>query len=106
MLPLAASDRGTATHLVLEHLDFSRPCRGEDLQRQIEKMLQRRLISEPEAAAVDQASIAWFIDSDFGKLIRRLPPEDVIRELPFNLALSHRSRFSQTPPPFPRRPIR
>jgi ATP-dependent helicase/nuclease subunit A len=86
-LEMAATEKGTATHLVLEHLDFSRPCIGEDLRGQIDRLLDRRLIAPPQADAVDLAAIEWFVKGEIGALIRRSARQDVIREMPFNLAL-------------------
>lgn len=83
----SAAERGNATHLVLQYLDFSRPCLGADLGDQIQSMLDRRLISPAQSALVDRAAIEWFIATDLTGLIRR-PDVDLRRELPFYLACS------------------
>ena len=93
---LNAADRGTATHLVLEHLDYSRPCRGEDLTQQIDRMVHTKLISPEQAAAVNRETIEWFVDGEIGQMIRNAAKGDVIRELAFNLALPP-DELSQTP---------
>jgi ATP-dependent helicase/nuclease subunit A len=86
-LELSAADRGTATHLVLEHLDFQRSCQADDLEAQISGMVDRKLLLPGQAKVVDRGSIAWFAASDLGKLLRQLPAESIIRESTFNLAL-------------------
>lgn len=81
----SATDRGNATHLVLQYLDFACPCTGDDLDRQIQSMLDRKLISATQAALVERPAIEWFIQSEIGQLIRR-PDMELRRELPFYLA--------------------
>lgn len=86
-LPLSPTEKGTATHLVLQHLDFLRPCRGDDLRDQIDRMISRKLMLPAQAEAVDRAAVEWFAGCDVGKLVRATAKEDVFREIPFNLAL-------------------
>jgi ATP-dependent helicase/nuclease subunit A len=86
-LELAATDRGTAAHLVLEHLDFKRSCTIEDVHEQISKMVNRKLLTQRQADVVDPDAIIWFVQSEVGSLIRSAQPEQVIREIPFNLAV-------------------
>ncbi len=85
-LEMAANDKGTATHLVLEHLDFSRPCDDDSLLLQIQKMVDRKLITEDQAGAVDRGAVEWFAASELGQLLHRLPPQQVLREIAFNRA--------------------
>jgi ATP-dependent helicase/nuclease subunit A len=64
------SDVGTATHLVLMHLDFARPCDAADLSAQFGKMIERKLITTPQADAVDRQALLWLIGTEVGKLLR------------------------------------
>lgn len=84
---LSATDRGTAVHLFLEHLDFSRPCNDADLRAQLNSLLERRLISPAQAASVDFATIRWFLDSDLGRLCRERAAQ-LVPELPLNCAVA------------------
>ena len=93
---LGVTDKGAATHLVLEHLDFSRPCGPHDLRAQIEWMQHRKLITAAQADVVDHAAIEWFANSEIGQLLRHSAPENIIREIPFNLSLPPES-FPNTP---------
>jgi ATP-dependent helicase/nuclease subunit A len=86
-MALSAADKGTATHLVLEHLDFTRPCRAEDLAEQIKRMLDLKLIAPAQADSVDRGAIEWFAACEIGQQIRHSPAGDVLREIPFNLSL-------------------
>jgi ATP-dependent helicase/nuclease subunit A len=62
---------GSATHLVLEHLDFARPCDVDDLQQQIGVLVDKRLLTAADAAVVDRSTIAWFMQTDLGAILRR-----------------------------------
>jgi ATP-dependent helicase/nuclease subunit A len=68
--PISPTERGTATHRVLQHLDFCRPCDSDDIAAQVAKLVERRSLSAAEAAAVDRAAIVWFAGSDVGGLLR------------------------------------
>ncbi len=67
----SATERGTATHLVLQHLDFRRPCDAADVAEQIAALVARRAISAAAAKEVDQEAIVWFATSDVGQLLRQ-----------------------------------
>jgi ATP-dependent helicase/nuclease subunit A len=82
--PLLAVDRGVATHLVLQHAVF---VDGPPLRQQVRQMIERRLMMDEQADAVDYDSINWFLNSDVGKQLREAGADDVLREVPFALAL-------------------
>jgi ATP-dependent helicase/nuclease subunit A len=83
----SATERGTATHLLLQHLDFSRSCDAQDLETQIVAMVNRHAISEAEAREVDRAALGWFLlESEIGKLLRRNAAE-IRREIPVYFTL-------------------
>jgi ATP-dependent helicase/nuclease subunit A len=80
-----AGEIGSAAHLLLQHLDFTRPCDAADLRRQLDNLLDRRLISKPAANAVDLDSICWLASSRIGDLIRA-HYTDIRRELSITFA--------------------
>lgn len=82
---LSAADVGTATHLVLEHLDYSRPCDEADIRSQVADLLSRGLINDSQRAAVDVEAIAWLAASNLGKLLRA-NADGLRREVPFAAA--------------------
>lgn len=85
MADYAASpaDIGTATHLVLQHLDFQRT---DNLDAQLQEMIDRKRITSAEAKLVDMSTIEWFVSTETAALIgsnsRRLR-----RELPIYFAI-------------------
>jgi ATP-dependent helicase/nuclease subunit A len=84
---LSAADVGSATHLVLQHLDWSRACSGDDLAEQINSMIGRKLLAPVQARVVDLDAIEWFANSDLGRWICGHPRELIRREVPFNFAV-------------------
>jgi ATP-dependent helicase/nuclease subunit A len=85
-MTLSATDRGTATHLVLQYLDFQSKCDLNDIRRQIDALLARGVLSEAEASAVDAGAIEWLMSHPVTGALLRQPPAMVRRELPVNFA--------------------
>jgi ATP-dependent helicase/nuclease subunit A len=82
---LSASEVGDATHRVLEHLDYLRPCDAADIEAQIAELNARRLLDDAQAACVDREAIAWFVATDLGKTLKT-NARRLMREVPFALA--------------------
>ena len=72
---------GAATHLVLQHLDFARPCDWEDVTTQISGMVERGLLDARRAGHVDPDALAWLAVSELGRLLR-LKAMTLRREIP------------------------
>ena len=83
---LSAADFGTATHLVLQHLDFSRPCADEDLAAQVNELISRRLLTSAQARNVDLGAIEWFAGTDLAKSLAANAAH-LRREMDFYLAV-------------------
>ena len=82
---LSAADIGVATHLALQHLDFTRSCDADDVKKQLAAMVQKRLLTKLQAAGVKIDPIVWLAQSAVGELIRNYAPA-VHRELPLYYA--------------------
>ncbi|HXE55998.1 MAG TPA: PD-(D/E)XK nuclease family protein, partial [Tepidisphaeraceae bacterium] len=83
---VSPADIGIATHQVLRHLDFGRPCDADDLKAQIRNLVERRIISAAQADLADRDALAWFIQSELGALLRS-HANSLRRELPMHLAV-------------------
>ena len=85
---LTGAERGTALHLVMEHLDFS--CGGSEasVRSQIDAMLARHLLTPEQAEAVDIVAIVRFLQSDLAGRILKSPR--VEREYRFSILRSAR----------------
>jgi ATP-dependent helicase/nuclease subunit A len=83
---LPATEVGAATHIVLQHLDFSRSCTDLDLAEQINSLITRRLLTTAQAKHVDLEAIEWFIGTDLGRRLRA-NIDHLRREIDFYLAV-------------------
>ena len=81
---LTAAERGTATHLVLQYLDFS----GRGAADQVRALAERSLLTEQQAEAVDLRALDRFLASPLAEEIRRSPR--VLREYRFTLLMDAR----------------
>lgn len=81
---LTAAERGTATHLVLQYLDFA----NLDAAGQVEQLRQRELLTAEQAAAVDIPAMDRFLRSDLAREI--CGSETVLREYRFTLLVDAR----------------
>jgi ATP-dependent helicase/nuclease subunit A len=86
---VAGTDIGTATHIVLQHLDFASDISAPPsaVPAQIDRLVARHILTEEQAKLIDHAAIEWFFTSELGQLFRKNYPH-IRRELPLN--------FSQT----------
>ena len=82
-LPLTGAQRGTATHLVLQYMDFAETGSLESVRAEIERLRQKQLLSDKEAAAVDAGAIRKLFASPLGQ--RMLKAEHREREFKFSL---------------------
>ena len=81
--PVTGAERGTATHLVLQYMDFAKTGSLEEIKGEIRRLHGARFLSDREAAAVDAEAIRRLFASELGK--RMLRAEDMRREFKFSL---------------------
>jgi ATP-dependent helicase/nuclease subunit A len=93
--PLTAAERGTATHLVLQNLDFEKTDSPEALRGEIRRLLEARFLSPREAQAVNTRAILRLFASPLGRRLRGA--ERLRREFRFSL-LCDASDFFPTSP--------
>ncbi len=83
---ITPSERGEATHLVIQHLDLIEPLDVSGIRDGIEKMIDDELLTRELAVAVDIQSICDFFKSPLGLRIKA-NPDMVMREVPFSLGI-------------------
>ncbi len=77
------TDMGNAVHAVMEHIPFE-ACGDENgVAQEIRRMAVQGLISQEQAAMVDQKKIAAFFATDLGKKLRA--GSNVLREFKFSI---------------------
>lgn len=74
---LSSAEVGIALHFVMQHLNL----RQNNFEMQIDKMVDKNLLTKQQAQSVDAGKIRSFIESDLGK--RMLSSEKINREVPF-----------------------
>jgi ATP-dependent helicase/nuclease subunit A len=77
---------GTATHLVISHLDLACPVTKESIEKTIEKLLADSAITAVVAECIDTESILAFFQSELGKTVLD-NSKNVLRDWPFTFAL-------------------
>ena len=80
---LTPAERGTAMHLVMQYLPFDTPPEPEAVRRLVDSLLQRRLLTEEQAASIDALQIADFLRSDLCHQMKNA--QQVWREFRFAL---------------------
>ena len=83
--PLTATEKGIATHLVLQYMDFSKAASREGIRAEIRRLSAARFLSPQEAEAVNVSAIERLFRSELGK--RMLRAEEPLREFRFSLLL-------------------
>jgi ATP-dependent helicase/nuclease subunit A len=84
----SAIERGVLTHLVLQHIDPWREHVDEaGISAQIDRMMDRGLLTNPQRNMVDIKSIAAFFACDVGSRLKAAAPDKVWREQAFLLGL-------------------
>jgi ATP-dependent helicase/nuclease subunit A len=82
---LTAAEKGTAMHMVMQHVDVTKPIAEETIREQLARMVNEELLTYEQAEAVDIPSVVAFFETDIGK--RLLKAKNIYREIPFSLAL-------------------
>lgn len=81
-----ATERGVASHVVLQHLDFTRPCDLPDLKAQVGDLVAKHILFPAQADMIDMRDLHWFCKSEIGLLMRE-QAKSLLRELPVYFAL-------------------
>lgn len=63
---ISATDRGTITHFVLQHIDMDKTNSAAEIDGEIRRMTDSGIISPSQSEAVDRASLLGFFNSPLG----------------------------------------
>ena len=81
--PLTGAERGVATHLVLQYMDFSKAAEPGGVRGEIARLGAERFLSPRETEAVDAGAIERLFLSPLGRRI--LSADELLREFRFSL---------------------
>lgn len=90
---LSVAEIGTATHIVMQFIDFAKTTSLEDIDGEISRIASLGQLNPRQADAVDRGAIWDFFKSDTG--VRILNADAVHRELRFSLLCSARDFFPE-----------
>lgn len=82
---LTPAERGTAMHMVMQHVDFTQEISVPSLQLLLDNMVKNELLTDEQRDAIDPALIASFFQTELGT--RLLNADNVRREIPFSVTL-------------------
>lgn len=89
----SATAIGTATHLVLQQLDWMKPT-AETIAATVARLVDEQRLDNQVAAKIDQASLLRFVHTDLGQLITD-NASGLHREVAFSLLLPAASVFAK-----------
>lgn len=92
--PLTGAERGTATHIVMQFIDFARAETPAGIESEIARIQALGQLSDRQAKAVDRQAILRFFASETGRRIRSA--DRVYRELRFSLLCPAELFFTDT----------
>ncbi len=95
-LGLTPAQKGTALHLVMQYLDFSRTSSEEELRAEVRRLTQLELISPQQGEAVSVERLLAFFRSPLGRRLRR--GDGVHREFKFSLLVPAHEYYVNCPP--------
>ncbi|NLH00627.1 MAG: hypothetical protein GX488_01785, partial [Clostridiales bacterium] len=81
--PLSGTERGTATHIVMQFIDFSRTGTLDEVESEIMRIKELGHLTDRQAEAVDRQSVFRFFSSEIGRRIKAA--DRVYREMRFSL---------------------
>lgn len=82
---LTPTERGTAMHMVMQHIGLNEPINKESILEQIQRMVHHELLTQEQADVINIDSILGFFESEIAQ--RMLVAEQVRREVPFSVAI-------------------
>jgi len=82
---ISPAEKGTAMHMVMQHVDLTNKVTVESLENQLEWMVTNELLTPEQAGVIDCKMIAQFFHSNLGQ--RFLEAKAIHREVPFTLSL-------------------
>lgn len=82
----SGAERGTITHYVLQHIDIEKTDTQAMIEKQIEEMVQKGIISVAQSSVTDAGAIAGFFSSPLGKRLKNARKYE--REFDFYMLIS------------------
>ncbi|MDR7239916.1 helicase-exonuclease AddAB subunit AddA [Neobacillus drentensis] len=88
---LSPAERGSAMHMVMQHVDLTKSVSQDSLQEQLTWMLNNELLTPEQAEIIDTHLIVQFFQSELGN--RYFKARSINREVPFTLSMAAREVY-------------
>ena len=88
---LTPAEKGTITHLVMQHLDLHAEVTVEKIQQLMADLIHRELLTEEQQVAVDPQIIVDFFQTEIGQRLKSA--RTVHREVPFTMSLPAKEAY-------------
>lgn len=79
----SGTDYGSAMHAAMQYIDYQRCGSREEVDREIQRLVSQRFLTEEQGSMVNTGQIAAFFASPLGRRLRT--GEKVVREFKFSL---------------------
>lgn len=84
---LTAAEKGTALHLVMQYIDFAGCSDRQGIEREIQRLKEKKMLSKEQADSVSPEPILKFFDSELGKRLLNAPATMLKREFKFSVLI-------------------
>lgn len=89
---MTSAERGTAMHTAMQHLPFNRALTKIEIEEELEKMVEKEILSKEAASQIDLSAIEQFYQTDIAA--NMINASYVYREVPFSLTLPANEVYS------------
>ena len=91
---LTKAEIGTATHLVLQKIDLKKEYTEEELKEFIAQLVTKNLLTNMQAAAINQKKILRFLNSHLAQKLKEA--KEIYQETPFYIKLKAKEIYNTT----------
>lgn len=95
---VSSADIGSAAHMILQKLDYSKQITMENLKSLLEDLVETEVIENAVAKKVELSEIIAFTNSDLGQIIQK-NIDKLRREVPFSLLVEAKEFFDNIDEP-------
>ncbi|MNJ54582.1 ATP-dependent helicase/nuclease subunit A [compost metagenome] len=83
---MTPTERGTAYHMLMQHLPFDGEASKETVHQTLQQLVEKQIMSQEQSREMDAERVAGFLRSPLGALLRQA--DWIRREMPFSYGLS------------------
>lgn len=81
---ITPAERGTAMHMVMQHVDLEKPITHDEIELLLRQMVEKELLTKEQVEVVDAQQVVQFFHTNLGKRMQH--SSSLKREVPFSAA--------------------